>query len=496
MSKSPKQKREKRSLLWRLVLWSVVLLLVVGLASAGYAYYWVNDYIKSDAFREMVARQLGQASGTKVSLTSLELFGPNVHVSELELKPRKRETWTRLDAEKLKVEMDWSHIRERLVRVPEVSLKSLRLELRDDAAPDDLPMDLDQDIEVWQAPEWLKKWMPNRTEIGVVATESFSIKPPPTGGIALEGMALDAKPSESGGAPWNLHGKGGALTLPGLVPFAFDQVNATLNETALIFHDASAEWYPGCTVTTTGEMPFGKDEAWQFSGNFRDLDVHHFLDEGMADKVQGTMQGAYKANAKSVSGQVSVHGGVLKNMAVLDRVASVTRMAAFRRLDLSQVEANIARSGREVRITKLAMQSNNLIRVEGNVTITGKSLDGTLYIGVTPEALNWLPGARSRVFNESRSGGFAWATMNISGTVDNVNEDLSQRLKSAVGQAILFDGPLKAVDLGFGVLQTGGKAATGTVGAGKGIIEGTGKAAGKILKPGKTLLERIIPGGR
>jgi hypothetical protein len=57
-------------------------------------------------------------------------------------------------------------------------------------------------------------------------------------------------------------------------------------------------------------------------------------------------------------------------------------------------------------------------------------------LGVAAELLRPLPGAREKVFTESRDG-FVWTPVSLGGTLDSPEENLSARLATAAGDQVL-----------------------------------------------------------
>ena len=85
-----------------------------------------------------------------------------------------------------------------------------------------------------------------------------------------------------------------------------------------------------------------------------------------------------------------------------------------------------------MKITNLVAESKGLLRLEGNCTIAaGGAISGTLRVGVTPQTLQWLPGSRERVFTVVQNG-YVWTDVEISGSLQDLREDLSSRLAAAM----------------------------------------------------------------
>lgn len=56
-------------------------------------------------------------------------------------------------------------------------------------------------------------------------------------------------------------------------------------------------------------------------------------------------------------------------------------------------------------------------------------------MGATDEVLSAIPGAREKVFTESRDG-YLWTSMNVSGPMKHPHEDLHDRLVAAAQEQL------------------------------------------------------------
>jgi hypothetical protein len=155
-----------------------------------------------------------------------------------------------------------------------------------------------------------------------------------------------------------------------------------------------------------------------------------------------------------------VTDGLALNMELLDRVATFTGAPQFRRMPLQEISGIFEWTKGTVQITNLVAESKGLLRLEGNCTIAaGGAVSGTLRVGVTPQTLQWLPGSRERVFTVVQ-GGYVWTDVEISGSLQDLRENLSSRLAAAMrdetidrGTRAIQEFPNAAKDGARGVLD-------------------------------------------
>jgi len=74
-----------------------------------------------------------------------------------------------------------------------------------------------------------------------------------------------------------------------------------------------------------------------------------------------------------------------------------------------------------------------------------------------PIAVDWLPGLREQVFNQEKEG-FVWTPVQISGTPENLQEDLSARVIKVAKDTTIQkaeDTAGQAIDTGKKLFQKG-----------------------------------------
>ena len=169
------------------------------------------------------------------------------------------------------------------------------------------------------------------------------------------------------------------------------------------------------------------------------VDVTPFLNPSWRSRLTGIWAGTASLEwpesglaAGKATGRFRLTDGLAQNMELLDRVALFTGAPQFRRIPLQEISGIYEWTKGTVQITNLVAESKGLLRVEGNCTITdGGTINGALRVGVTPQTLQWLPGSRERVFAVVQ-GGYVWTDVEISGSLQDLREDLSSRLAAAM----------------------------------------------------------------
>ncbi|MEY4484904.1 MAG: hypothetical protein RL693_2356, partial [Verrucomicrobiota bacterium] len=438
--------------------------------------------------------QLGNATDSRVDVENFSWAGDNLYLAKAVFSPSKTRGWKQIEAEGVQSTVDWSDARKGLVRVPVISMDWLRVDLSSiHDAVKEAPAEFEPAPAPPAIPGWLKGWIPNRTEIGKVEVQSFELTPAKDNPMVMvTGMRLTGKPATDEGA-WILSGEAGEIRFAGQdKPFRITSINTRMDARSLAVNDAVFRWLGDSEVTARGDLPFEKGKTWNFKGRASNLDLGQVLSKDWQGKLSGVLEGDYEVNPDTLKGKISVKSGIAQNMAVLDRVADFTRTDRFRRVVLDEAVADVERKGGIIKVTNLVLQSNGLMRVEGGFSMQGNLIDGTFFVGVSPETLRWIPGAQGRVFTEQRAGsppGFVWTTVRITGDVNRPNEDLSNRLLAAAGKALLLDTPLIVPQMGLDALGGAGLPVDGA----KTILQGTGGAAGKAVETGVDVIKGLVP---
>ena len=499
-----KSRTKKNGRLFRILVWLGIGAVVILMTGTWMVSAWVRNYMKSEACRVTLAKQIGNSLHARCELEPLAWSGSNVFSGKIVLQPLSGQGWKGIEADGVQAKLDWNAAWDGVWKVPSIEVEWLSMDMR--GGPE-LPKHGAPGIEeepapASRAPAWWSRWLPKRTEIGEVAVQNFELIPSALdAGAAVTTMKVIARPAADEGA-WLLSGQGGKLQLPRMTePLRMRSVAARLDSRALTLNDAVARWIGGSDITGRGEFPFETGKTWNCAGRISNLDLRNVLSADWKSRLSGVIETTYDVSSLSggdvlFKGRPHVRNGIVKGLPVLDRVADFTHAERFRNVVLDEAACEVEQRGGSTKITRLVLQSNGLMRIEGDLSIDGKILKGDLLVGVSPETLRWMPGAQNHVFTDPHPGGtpgFVWTTVHLGGTMDSPTEDLSNRLLAAMGKALLIDAPLEIAGKGVEVLgKTGSQVLNpgqGVIESSKEVIKGTGEAVGQ----GVDVLKGFIP---
>jgi hypothetical protein len=193
---------------------------------------------------------------------------------------------------------------------------------------------------------------------------------------------------------------------------------------------------------------------------------------------------------------LQVRNGVLTALPVLDALAAYADTRRFRELLLNEAHADWRWKQGEVELSNLVISSEGLVRLEGNVVVRGKAIDGVFRLGLAPGTLATIPGAETYVFVPGERG-LLWTPLRITGTLEDPKEDLTERLIEAAGQrmfdyipetgekvikftrTVVADTSTKIVEKGVKMIEKNGKVVSEVTGLLDGLLGGKPREAPK-----------------
>jgi hypothetical protein len=462
---------------------------------------WVRHQLQDTSFRGRLEALTGSRLDAQVQIAPLHWSGDEVRTASAGIVLADG---TRAEVHGLHLGIDWAAFRRGLWHIIDAGADRLDLELAGTsaAAEPSAPAESTTTASAGPAlPGWLRSWLPDRTSVDGVRVQRFSLRHP--GGWQLTGANLAISPWQQNEASLLTTLQAGSLTTPlrspaSGPPLQFDLVHAvtrlTPGEVHLqesVLRRGGAEWRARGHLRST-------DPVWQTDVEFQRVPLADWVAVDWRQRLTGELAGELSLNASGSAppqgkGRLWVQNGVLTALPVLDRLAAWSGVERFKRLVLDVAEAQVSASADEQVFDPVVLAAHGLLRLQGRLTVRGDQLDGQFWLGVTPETLRWLPGAREHVFTETAPDGppgLRWTRVHVSGTRQAPREDLSQRLVEGAGKAALALPAEVAAQGGSLLLEPvlGKEAAQPDA-----LLKNATDAVGKALESGARLLE---PGSR
>ena len=267
------------------------------------------------------------------------------------------------------------------------------------------------------------------------------------------GARLTARPASRGSMEaWNVEGSNGRMhtSLSFLKDCSVKGMHVHADKQAIEMTDCRLMLSPG-------EMGFKarysmESREWNAEMQVNKADVARILREDWKKLLTGQLFGKMAMNGDGdgiclAEGNLTLREGVLEALPILSEI-TVGNTKPYRRLPLeraschisfpySEPQHQIADAWRFDKIDIRAAEGRLLVR--GHIVIGRDSeLRGTLNVGIPMEMVAKIPlgreaGIMDDLFNAVGDPGYAWVTINLSGTTDNPKEDLSVRLSTLLG---------------------------------------------------------------
>lgn len=459
----------------------------------------IRAYVQKDAFRQKAEEWIAAKTGGRSLIDALTWNDDNALVNEMQLE--NAHGWD-VEAVGLHAALDFGAIRTGVWSIHSAGADEFTLR-RSASAMSHLETPLGSGDAMDSIPSFLRRHIPTKTDISGFDVRSFNFE---QAGWKMADTNAKAGAWESGKTSVPVKLSGGTLQTPFQAPqqaeaIKLDLVKATLRVTdeQIQLSDAALRWKQSSEATLRGSLKF-ESGAWQTFAHVQAVPLDEFLNAWWKQRLSGKIKGdlefsgsrhmpvAWKADAV-------LENGVLQGLPVLEKLATYTHAERFKRLVLDLCQASFQPEGEALRVDKVIVQSNGLLRIEGSMILRGNHMEGDFMVGVTPETLKWIPGAESLVFTQTNPNGppgLLWTRVRVTGPIDAPQEDLTSRLLGGAGMSLLFDTPGKVVNQGAEALLKPvlGEDAAKVPGT---VINGASGLLEKGVKTGSGLLQNVLP---
>jgi hypothetical protein len=448
---SRRRSRSGKSNRWLIVLICLGMVMVGALLLAPMLVTsWVRGYLQNEAFRGKMEQFFGTQLQGAATLAPLRWTGDEVTTQNAQATTGSG--W-KADVSSLHLALDWSAFRQGKWRVINAGADVLDLQFKSPAqANSEVDVTATTPVSTGTAstiPAWLRGYLPSTTEVEGLKVDRLTLRYPGPWQLTESKLRIGAWQQGEQSVQ--------AIVMEGLIetpiqlpvqtqPMKFNLVRATtrLSREDLHLSEATLRWLGESEITLNGHVK-PKEDSWQMNAHLVAIPLKEVLSEDWKLRLTGLIEGDLKIQGSrqttpSVKGDVYLKNSVLTALPILDQLATYTGVERFKRIILDIASAEISGSGETRKFEKIVIQSNGLMRLEGNLSILNGQLDGQFLVGVTPETLRWIPGAQQHVFtatNSSGTPGMIWAPLHITGSIDAPREDLSERLIGGAGKALL-----------------------------------------------------------
>lgn len=338
-------------------------------------------------------------------------------------------------------------------------------------------------------------WVPSQVELESLEIGEIAIKAKTTSGeITAKGMSLKATPDKGKNA-FKGEVLGGTVNSPleWAPELRVERVIGTYRDGSAFITKAELSAWEDARIRAFGEWNSG-DKTYSFEGDIEGVKCAELLNENWARRLTGDLVSTFSVDnirgSMAMAGELQILNGTLTALPMLDSLAAYADTRRFRLLQLNEARTKWRWANGEIILNDIAMGSEGLIRIEGDMNIRGNAIDGRFRLGLVPGILSNIPGAETDVFLPG-SHGLLWASLHVTGTLEDPQEDLTERLIQAAGMR-MFETLPETGEMALRFTQKAiGQDPGGAIGKGIELLEKSGTLidkGGKIIGKGKEII--------
>ena len=410
---------------------------------AGIAYisasFLLNRYLHGEAFRTLLNEKTAAFLGTDGEYMPIQCNGFSFY-SDSYAAREKAGAFKELRADQIRADFEPGAIFQGAWQVNNLQIQRVKVVLGDGITPTYPSSALSTVTPLQAEPPRASGWIPNRFNLQHARIEEVNLvwSPPGREG-SLRQMRLTLEPS---GRDLLATGYSGVLQQAGWPALNVDHIKLRCRYPDLFITDSLFQLGDSQNFTVSGIAGL-KSQAVDLQVKCNGVSISPYLPVDWRASVKGLVNGEAQvtgslrdAEGLKVIGGITLTGGQVEALPILEKIAAFTRTQQFRQFTLQKADAIFSWTKAKLVVNRVMAESEGLIRLEGGFVVENGYLEGTFQLGVSPASLRWLPGSRSRVFTEDHDG-YVWTPLKVSGPVDHLTEDLTARLITAAGTEVI-----------------------------------------------------------
>ena len=432
---------------WLIAAVSLILVLVV---AVGVVHTMIRRYLQSDEFRIFLSDKVSESINAKGEFKQLNWDGLEVRSEGFEAEGNGQ--IVKLDVQGLQTEVGLGGFWRGVWEVEGFEVRQVDIEL--DARSGTPPA-----IQIEKKPK-KDGLLPSEVEVKSMRIGYLNVMALlDSGSASIKGARLEASPG-SGRQNFDVKLTGGDVTLPGeKVPkLRLEEANLKTKDGAVFITDSVAKFWDRGRIEMTGEWDPALDiRAAQ--GHISGVTCSEVVNEDWSKRLRGKLSTDFQVNwvkdEPHASGHLVLTDGVLTALPILEVMEAYLDTTRFRVLTLNEAHTDWRWREGQWSIHNFVIASEGLMRLEGEMRVTGENIDGNFRLGLAPGTLARIPGAEEHVFLAGERG-LRWAPVRVTGTLKEPKHDLTDRLLKAAGRRLLEALPETAVEailLGKGVVD-------------------------------------------
>lgn len=431
----------KTRLLWVLGGFMAVLL-VLGVAGAVLLPVWVVKWLGGDDFRRMASKQISTLLNTEGELQPLEWSSFSVYSAGFASRAEAPGPWL-WSLQELRTEISPRLLLDRVLRFSEISIGHLTI--RPGSRPSLTPTPSEASApETKSSPDLFQD-----VQVGKVEIRSFGLEPgAATSGWGARQIQVSIQPTKQ---RTDFALQGGEV----LTPFSWAgnlqlaQAKGRYTEPTVFLTSLEGKSPSGGSLQVSGEYTGGAApraqgrlswDRWSIPGGKIGLGLFEIPARMSGDFVLQEL----RPGGPVGQGQVRLVDARLEpgkgSETILGLLGALTGEPRLRGCPLTTAQAQWSMQPGIYDVHKIVAEAPGLLRASGQVRVTGQNLSGTIQLGLERNLgskVNALTGGEC--FRREENGYF-YETINLTGTLDNPQNDLKTKLTSAMARTAIRTG--------------------------------------------------------
>ncbi len=268
--------------------------------------------------------------------------------------------------------------------------------------------------------------------------------------VQVHGISFDA--DNNSGGTWNTQLQAESVTA-GTLQTGPGSVTIRADGKKIVFEALRLQCDPGM-ITGGGDLAVAAPHAAQATLQAVDVPVTMLVSAPWQMKLSGLAGGDlnYQGSDQGAEAQggISVRQGKFNVLPFLGKLALMVGLPDLTGIEVDQATAHFDWKDGALHLTQIDVRKNDVVRIAGDVDVDAASqVDGRLKVGLPDALASKWPQLQSAIFS-SQADDYGWTDVHLTGTPDNLQEDLTPRLLAAgvqSGGALLDQGKQKVLDL-------------------------------------------------
>lgn len=462
-----RRRRHSTGTIGRKWLTGLAIVLIVLILTPIIGSYQLLNWLQGEGFRARLSEKLTNlAQADEVNIpTPLRIDDEKVSLPALELK--RCDALQQATATRIVADIDRNRLLSRELLINKLTMEEATLRLNS-SADGTLPPIREEDDGLLSrlAPQTfsLKAFECTDADIELMLSEKL---------YSLTGCRISAEPlSRNRKGEWQINLENGRVH----TPLSYLS-NCSIKSATLLSSKKSIVLSECRFMLTPGELRvkgnFNRsNKQWHLDLRANKANVARLLNNDWKKHISGELYGNLRINGRTMGvkealGNIALQQTVLEGLPILSEL-SIDNTHPYRSISLEKAECRISypysRPGHNIRNAWL-FDNIDIRSTEGTLMVHGYviicpdgALHGTLSIGLPESSVESLtaqtPAIADQIFNASGAPGYRWLNINLSGTVDAPQEDLSARLRTILVAHLPQATVKAATDVAGGAMRT------------------------------------------